>query len=337
MTLCVSALGEWPDDAARCTVTLVPQQLPGSVRGYEIADEVLTTGDSRSMPEVTRVALDRWRSLHPLEASGDLSLTPQVTRPTLRRGLASASAPVVTGFAGGYIALLLLIGLTGATARVTPSWLWLAVILWTLTAAGAALALGRVGPGARVIVHHTSLLQQIPGTSGSLLTLRGVAEFPSDDAVHLRVPLADGMLETASAAGPAAQVTDDAGYPTLNGRFGLGTRQAFSAEAVTDTQWLTVIERGETVEISNRSDQTLHDCRFGDGMSVTGVGDLPPDQTVSARRRGEVAGPLFTCTAAVPALALAEVSHVVEMRGTTTVAVYLDRRFGATASEAPDD
>jgi len=145
------------------------------------------------------------------------------------------------------------------------------------------------------------------------------------------------MLETSAASGRAAQVVDDAGYPILTGRYGLGTRQAFTAEAVVDTQWLTVVEHAETVQVSNRTDSTLHDCRFGDGMSVTEAGDLPANATMSARRLGEVVGPLFTCTAAMPALALAERFRTVEMKGTTTVAVYRDRRFGANGTETPDD
>jgi hypothetical protein len=337
VTLCVSGVDEWLDDAARCTVTLGPQQLPSSVRGYDVVDDVLIAGDRKVLPELTRGALDRWRSLHALEASGDLSLTPQVTRPTLRRGLASASAPIVTIFASGYIVLLLIIGVTGATTRLAASRVWLAFVLGTMAAAGAALALGRAGPGATVVVHHTSLLQQLAGASGALLTLRAVAEFPSDDFVQLRVPVEDAMLETAAASGRAAHWVDEAGYPILSGRFGLGTRQAFGVEAVTDTQWLTVIERGETVEISNQTADTLHDCRFGDGMSVTDVGDLPARQTVTARFQGEVAGPLFTCIAAVPALALDERSRAVEMRGTTTVAVYRDRRLVPRGTAAPND
>jgi hypothetical protein len=337
VTLCVSGFAGWLHDAARCTMTLVPQQLPSSVRGYEIVDETLTAGDLTALPELTRRALDRWRSLHALEMSGDLTLTPQVTRPSVRRGLASASAPVVTVFAGGYIVLLLLIGVTGATTRLAASWVWLAFALSTLAAAGVALSVGRIGPGAKVIVHHTSLLQQIAGASGSLLTLRGVAEFPSDDDVHLRVPIEDAMVEPSTASGRAAHAVDDAGYPTLSGRFGLGTRQAFTAEAVIDTQWLAVIERGETVEISNRTADTLHDCRFGDGMSVTDVGDLSASETVTARRQGQVTGPLFTCTTVASALPLAERSRVVEMRGTTTVAVYRDRRLAASGTETPND
>jgi hypothetical protein len=337
VTLCVSGLDRWLADASKCTVVLPPHQLPGSVRGFDIVDEVLAAGDPHVLPESTRGALDRWRSVRTMEVSGDLSLTPQVTRPTVPRGLASASAPTVALFAGGYIGVLLLLGLAGATTRVATSWLWLAFAVGTIAAAGVALALGRVGPGAKVVVYHTSQLQQLAGATGSLLTLRGVAEFPSNDAVALRVPLGDAMLEPAAPSGRAVQVIDDAGYPTLSGQFGLGTRQAFAAEAVTDTQWLDVVERGDTVEISNRIAHPLHHCRFGDGMSVSEVGDLPVGATVTARRHGEVAGPMFTCTTTIPAQALVERSRVVEMRGTTTVAVYRDRRFGTNTTEVPND
>jgi hypothetical protein len=72
-------------------------------------------------------------------------------------------------------------------------------------------------------------------------------------------------------------------------------------------------------------------------MSVTEVGDLPANATVSAERLGEIVGPLFTCTAPVPALLLAERFRAVEMNGTTTVAVYRDRRSAANRAETPND
>jgi hypothetical protein len=46
---------------------------------------------------------------------------------------------------------------------------------------------------------------------------------------------------------------------------------------------------------------------------------------------------MFTCTTTIPAQALVERSRVVEMRGTTTVAVYRDRRFGTNTTEVPND
>jgi hypothetical protein len=336
VTLCVNGVDGWLPDASGCTVTLAPRELPSSARGYEIVDEVIAAEDPRALPAATRLALERWRSLRALEASGDLSLTPQVTRPTLLRGLAAASGAGVKTFAGVCIALLLLIGMTGVTTRVDPQWVWLAFALVMVIGGGAALMLGRVGPGGAIVVHHTSLLQQIAGASGSLLTLRGVAEFPSDDAVLLRLPLGDAMLEPAAPSARAAQVFDDNGYPILSGRYGLGTRQAFTAEAVTDTQWLTVIERGDVVEVSNRTDTMLRDCHFGDGMSRSDVADLPARATVSGTRQGETAGPLFTCTAPMSALMLAEGSRRVDMTGTTTVVVYRDRRL-ANGRGAPND
>jgi hypothetical protein len=336
VTLCVSGVDGYLADASRCTVTLTPRELPSSARGYEIVDDVIGVEDQRAIPVATRTALGRWRSLRALEAAGDLSLTPQVTRPTLLRGLAGASGATVTTFAGVSTALLMLIGMTGATTRVAPRWVWLAFALMMAISSGAALVLGRVGPGSAIVVHHTSLLQQIAGASGSLLTLRGVAEFPSDGVVHLRLPLDDAMLEAAAPSARAAHVIDDAGYPILSGRYGLGTRQAFTAEAVTDTQWLAVVERGDVVEVSNRTDAVLRNCRFGDGMSRSDATDLPARATVSATRQGETVGPLFTCTAPVPALTLAEASRRVDMIGTTTVVVYRDRRF-ATGMGAPND
>jgi hypothetical protein len=97
-----------------------------------------------------------------------------------------------------------------------------------------------------------------------------------------------------------------------------------------------VIERGDVVEVSNRTDTMLRDCHFGDGMSRSDVADLPARATVSGTRQGETAGPLFTCTAPMSALMLAEGSRRVDMTGTTTVVVYRDRRL-ANGRGAPND
>ena len=336
VTVCVSEAGAWLNDASRCSTTLAPQQLPSSARGYEIADEVIVAGDPRSVSESQQVALDRWRSVRGLEAFGDLSLTSQVTRPLVRRGLPSASAEAVKTVAGVYLAVLFLVGSIAATTRLAPSRTWLAFGVAIASATAATLAIGRNGFGSQVTIHHTTLLQQIPGATGSLLTIRGVAEFPSNDETRLRVAAEDAMLEAAAASGRAEQVLDAQGYPIIEGHFGLGTRQAFTAEALVDRQWLTVAHDGTTVRISNHSNTELYDCRFADGMSIIDVGDLPPGSTVTAERRRDIAGPVFTCLSRASAIAFAEPSHVVEMKGTTTIAVY-QTRAAATTLEAPND
>ena len=337
VTLCVSDAYAWFNESSRCSVTLAPQQLPSSARGYEIVDDVILAGGPGAMSAIQAGTLERWRSLRSLETAGDLSLTPQVTRPVVRRGLPSASAAAVTRGAVVYLACLVVVGLLAATTRRPPSRAWVAFAVVLASATGAALVLGHAGPGSQITIHHTSLLQQIPGASGSLLTMRGTAEFPSDEHVRLRAPVEDAMIEAVAASGRAEQVIDEDGRPVLEGRYGLGTRQAFATEALVDVEWLAVAEDSRTVRVANRSNMTLRDCRFADGMSVTTVGDLPAGATVSAERQSDIVGPLFTCIASASAVALSVPSHPIEMKGTTTIAVYQTRTLSTSAPETPND
>jgi hypothetical protein len=334
ITLCVTRPGDRLPESAACSITLTPQELPSSLRAYEVVDELMTTGEITGPP---RAALERWRSVRTLDAFGDLALTPQVTRPLVRRGLPEASARPVTIVAWAYAGLLLFVALVLATTRFSASHAWLTFALVVVIGTAAAFNVGRTGPGRHITVHHTSLLQQIPGTDGGLLTMRAVAEFPADEDVVLRIPTDDAMVEASAASGRAQQTVDESGYPTLAVRAGLGSRQSFTTEAVTQARWLSVNDSGQTVRVSNQSTNPLHDCRFADGMSRTNVGDLPPGGTVEAVRQAEIAGPLFTCSTPGAAVGLTTSSRTVELIGTTTIAVYQHRTRPAGASEAPND
>ena len=133
-----------------------------------------------------------------------------------------------------------------------------------------------MGPGQAIQLRHDSLLQQIPGVTGSVLTMRANVVFPAFDAYALRFPLTDGLVDLPTAAGRPEQVVDVDGLPVIGGTYGLAARQAFSAEAVVDVQLLAVSETGRTLMVSNRSAFHLRDCRFAEGFSVMEVGAMPP-------------------------------------------------------------
>jgi hypothetical protein len=213
---------------------------------------------------------------------------------------------------------------------------WLAFALSMTLGTTAAVMLGQVGPGSEVVLHHNTLVQQIPAARGALLSMRGVAEFPSDDQLRLQFDVTDGMLEATTASARAEHVIDESGKPVLAGRFGLGTRQAFAAEAIVDETWLDVTRHGRNVRIANRSDATLHDCRFGEGMSAGRVGELTSQQVVEAIQVRDTTGPLFTCTTSAPAVRFLAADRHVALVGTTTIAIY-SARPGAATLGTPND
>jgi hypothetical protein len=336
VTLCIVAAGSTLETSERCSVTLTPDRLPDSIRAYEIVDEIVTARDVR-VGTGARTTLPRWRALHALEESGDLGLTSQVTRPMLRRGLPGKSARPVAALAALYVVALLGLGLAAAHLSIAPTRIWLALGAVIAVGASAAIAVGRIGASARITIHHSSLMQQLPGTSASLLTLRGVAEFPSAARFQLRVPLDDAMLEASAVSGRAEQRVDEGGYPVLDGEFGLGGRQAFLAEAMVDTQWLAVEGDDRAVRISNGSPLTMHECRFASGMSRAAIGELRPGATVSAERTGDVVGPLFSCVVHESPLSFTEPSRPVDLAGTTQVVVYRTRAGAASRPELSNE
>lgn len=336
VTLCVSQVHEFISEAARCTTTLEPRQLPRSPYAYEVADDVVIAEGSQ-LSDATQLAINRWRNLARIESSGDMSLTPQVTRPLVPRGLPAAVATSIRLTAGFYAAFLLIVGFVFATTRFAPRSAWSALAGLTAAATAAALLLGNSGPTSRITVHHTSLLQQIPGTDGALITIRGITEFPTNGDLSLRSTVEDGSLEVATASGRAEQVVDENGFPVLVTRAGLGGRQAWSGEAITQARWLAVTDRGGVVVITNLTSGTLESCRFADGFSMADVGPLPPGGSVTAMRTRDFVGPMFTCASTRPALSLIGAARSVDMIGTTTVAVYRDRPASAPDAEAPND
>jgi hypothetical protein len=325
VTLCIAAVASVPAEPDRCSVILTPDQLPSSARAYEVVDEVLTAADVQ-LRTIASQALPQWRSLRALDVSGDLGLTPQVTRPMLRRGLPSNSARAVAALAAVYLVLLLVLGVTATRLAVAPTGAWLALGAVIAGVAVASAAVGRVGPGTELTVHHSSVMQQLPGTGASLVTLQAVAEFPVASRFQLRVSADDATIEASAASGRAEQRMDEDGFALLDGEFGLGARRAFVAEATVNTQWLAVEDDDHVVRVSNRSALAMRDCRFGAGMSIIEMGELPPGATAAAERVSDVAGPLFSCTTEQPPLSFTDARRDVALVGLTRVVVYRNRR-----------
>ena len=323
-TLCVmSADGSIPQET--CTATVASDRLPNSVRGYEAVDAVVWDKDTRLEPE-QRAALEQWHALRELERSGDLGLAPQPVRPNVRRGLPAPATELVALLATAYVAGLLLVGII-VVSRRRVGLRAAAAMIAAVVAAGAATAhaLGRTGPASAVRVHHASVLHQVPGSGVSILSMRGVIEFPEFDEFVVRLPLRDGTMEPATARVRAEQRVDDNGLAVITGTHGLGARQAFSAEGVVELHPLALTRNGDTTTVVNGSDLTLRACRFADGFSTSDVGTMPPGAAATARQVSDVIGPAFTCATDTPVVALTSPERSMHVQGSTFIAAYQDR------------
>ena len=322
--LCVLPLSPAHTDTATCTATSSTGTLPSSMRGYETVDEVVWSDDGgeRDLTPSQRTALDGWQAIRRLDRSGDLSLAPQPARPTLVRGFPADTSRTLIVAMTLYVALLAIpgftLGLRGRNALRAYGVAAAAIIVSTC----AVVFAGRAAPGRPVNVHHASLLQQIPGTASSLLTVRAIAEFPAFSTYSLEAAIADAALESSSTAGRAVQSVNGDGHPVLAGTFGLGARHAFLVEGVADVQPIAVTMDGSIVRAVNQTEHLLHDCRFGDGFPEFDPRVLEPGASMSAAPLSEGIGPIVTCAMRVLPVTLRAGERAVSATGVTVVAAY---------------
>lgn len=325
VTVCVAADAASSVDSTACMATVLARSLPRSPRGYEVADDLVWPGRHSGITTEQDAALRAWRSLEALDASGALGATPQVSRPLVPRGLPTTLAPVVAGIFLAYLSALLICAGLLRSRRARLSWMAAGVTVITAGACAAIGAIGQVGAVRAVHVHHVTLLQQLPDTQASVLTVRAIAEFPAFDRFALRLPVADGTLETPSARGPARAALDADGFPVVTGVFGVAGRQSFAGEALVDARPLAIDDRGATVTIENRSGHPLRNCRLGRGLAAAVSGTLAPGAHIEASWAGgdeTPAMPLITCVSDEAPLPFTESQRPVVMHGETTIAAY---------------
>ncbi len=317
-TLCVADPVIGGAAGTDCTAVTTAAALPRSLRGYDAVDRVSWLGGSeQQLPADQRLALARWRAVRALDDEGSLAATdrpPSIMPALARRNRASAQVRLsIAAF------LLLLVTAAAATRRRRPRVVYAAVLIAIACGAGASLADGRAGPGAVVRIHHATLLQQLPGSNGSLITMRGAVEYPSFDSYAVQAALADAAVQT-----DAGQLFAENGYPLLRGTFGAGARQVFALEGASDIRPLAITRHGGVVRVANASAEDLLDCRFADGSSVKALDALRAGAAVETVLREAVVGPVVTCTAAHLPVEFADGRHAVQLEGRTLVAAYLD-------------
>ena len=320
-----------------CSIVIPTDRLPGSPRGYDAVNSIAWPAGDVPLGSPYGDALAEWQAVRALEDAGDLGVTPQVTRPVLRRGLPGPTGVTLLAGSALYVIALSLLASAALSRRLTLPRLAVASAATLAAATAGSLWLGAVGPASAVRLHLTTLVQQIPGTRASLLTMRGVAEFPSSDVYTLGLPAVDAMVEVASGPGAVRQEMDVSGYPMLSGSFGLGSRQAFAAEAWGDVQPLEVTAADGRARIRNVTTRTLRDCRFGDVGMEGATRSLAPGAVLTGTYADDHLGPLATCTLDAPVLPFTAGAAAVDAMGATTVVAYLPREHGAFAAELAND
>jgi hypothetical protein len=292
-----------------------------------VADDVMGPSVRMGVTAEQYAALQAWRSLEALDASGDLGATAQVSRPQVPRGLPAALTPVIAAIGGAYLAAFAAAAWALRVRRARLAWTGAAFALITIAGCAAVAGIGRVGTTRAVQLHHVSLLQQLPGAQTSVLTVRALAEFPAFDRFVLRLPASDGSLETALPRGGASGAFDADGFPVVAGVFGVGGRQSFAGAARVSAPPLGIEERGDRITIENRSGRTLRECRLGRGLSARGsMAAFAPGARIEASWTGALdeapGGPVITCTSDDAPLPFTERDHPVVMHGVTTIAAY---------------
>jgi hypothetical protein len=317
-TACVAPANTWSVSGVTCSTTINPNALPHSWRGYSAADDLVWQSGGRTMLSAEQqTALEQWRAVQAIE-------NVETSSPSIAALAPPARALYRTGTA--MLAYTLALGVfVWPLSRIRSRSLFAYPVIAALVAVGsvAAIASGRIGPGCSVHVSQAAVVQQLAGTTGSLVQAHGVAEFPSLGAVEVRAIHADGEMAIRGGRDRRDLRFDENGAPLFAGTYGLGATATFEVEAVTAFEALRAASRGTTVRVSNISTHQLRACRFGAGFSRLNVGSLAPGQSVEAERRGEPGDAVFSCTLAAPVIELTESGRSIDSDGTAVVMIRL--------------
>ena len=317
LVVCVAPTSASTIDGVVCTTTVNSEVLPRSWRGYVAADDVVLPAKNRPTLTVEQQgALDRWRLVNAIQNTD--SSTPFMAE----------AAPPSRAFRRTGTALLFYVGAFGVLVwpmtRIRRRSLAAYPLMILVVAGGsiAVLAAGRFGPGAAASVSQTTMVEQVAGLKGSLLTARGSAELPSFGDVELRAEGVDGMIAPRGRNHGELRF-DENGAPVMNGTYGLGSTAAFDVEAVSAFEGLNAEWTKSGVRITNTSGRELRDCRFGAGYSKRAVGALAPGQSVDATRRDGDVEAIFSCRSDAAVIGFTEAVRPVRNEGVAAIVIHL--------------
>jgi hypothetical protein len=303
-----------------CTTSIAPEALPRSMRGYVGADDVrVQPGAESRLTPAQRSALARWRALHDRDSS--FIATPpraplNASRPAGVGRSTIVAACVVMGAAIAFAAMW--------TLSRGPAWRsYAALAVATALGTAAAIFAGRFGPGAEILVHHATTVEQVG--DGATVTMRGTIEYPSYSDYTIRLAGLDGDVMRRAING-STQWLDVDGAPILRGTFGRDRTEQVELDGVADYAPFRVHREGDVVRVSNVSNDVLSDCSFTEGFSEGRIGTLAPAQTAAARATGAADSSFFSCAAPVTPVRFSESHFAVTLKGVAIVSVRLPER-----------
>jgi hypothetical protein len=269
---------------AGCTATVIAERLPLSWRGYDVVDQLESpvTIES-SLSEEQRLALSAWRIRHAHE---------QTIPPASESRDVPVGPPQTRLFIAAYAGLFLLMGASSRALGRKPRRLYGAFVTVVGIGCAAAVAQGRVGSGASVVVTGSTVIRAAEGLDGAFVSTQGVAIFPAFALFELRPNLDDGVLMARQASAPI-EFADD-GESVVSGQFGKGQHVRFDMEGFSKMATLEV-RRAATLSISNVTAGDLTDCELPAGLSPRHVSVLHPQQTLTVAGAPDGAAAAITC------------------------------------------
>lgn len=317
LTVCVAPVTTWPVSGPICAAAVNPESLPRSWRGYAAADNIVwPSGGKPMLTAEQHAAFDRWRAVQAIEIADSTAPSVGDVAPVARVLRRTGSAMLLYAAALGVLVWPL--------NRIRSRSLAVYPVIAAAVAAGSvvAIASGRIGPGARIHVSQSAVVEQVAGTKGASVRARGVAEFPAFGPVELRAEGVDGAIALRGGARRDLRF-DENGAPIVAGTYGLGATAAFEVEGVTSFEALSATSSGATVRVMNVFAREMRDCRFGAGFSKQSVGPLAPGQHVEAVRQSREIEPVFSCKLDAPIVEFAESGRPVDNDGTAAIVLHL--------------
>jgi len=302
---------------SRCTSILDVSSLPDSWRGYDAVDTlVLSPMAAVSLTANQGIAKQRWTLLRMNDLSAGLAAQP----PSPGRFLTPVRMLIAA-----YAALFLLV-VSGARVLGRRSLsIYAAVISIVACGSAAAVAQGRIGPGAAVLVTGSTIVRSAEDIDDSLVSTRGVARFPAFGSFELGPALDDGVVTMRQE--PAIGTFADDGESILAGVFGRNQRVEFDLEGFSGLPTVKVMRSGDTTRITNMVSTDLTECELPSGFSPRRVALLKAGQSLSVKGSADAEDSALTCRFQVAPPTLRSRQSRVDHQG-SAVLVYGLRPFG---------